>query len=238
MSNWDINKVRKLAGMPLMEAWDNDDDDEDPDAKIAGGDKGQSEFEKKASKDIKQAEQKADEIAKKKAEEAAAKKVASPFDALVNHATADKKPAKAEKAPKSDEGGEKRRGKAPDPEGKQGKARAWMDANPNATRKQFIDHVVANHEMSPHHANTFFYAYKKVKGSKTVSEMYYLSHPSVSSYVLAENRELNTFMWTDHTNATLEPLMFESKAEVERVAKYMSEWKGIPTQIGTVNLNQ
>lgn len=276
MSAWDMNNIRKLAGLPvveqpkqqLSESWDDGDDmgDEDPDVRIASEDKGQQKFETKNKKAIKTADKESKELSKKKpaAEKPAEKKVekkAEPAKAepkkveakkeepkkddkkshfvqgkgFVSKEEADKHAAdkKAEPAKTDDkESAEaKKRGRAHDPASKQGKAREWLAANANHTRGAFIAHMKANHEMSHHHANTMYYAEKKRNASKTeVKEVFFLQHPFMSSYLLAENRELNKMDWVD-SDSKLEPMVFETEAEAQKIAKYMAEWKGQPSKL-------
>lgn len=243
MSNWNIDKVRKIAGLePLTEsrAWgdeDDADDYEDPDAKIAASDPKQRAFERKASKDLKAAREEMDKrtadqkakAAAKKAEAAATKPADASAEAKVNAKEEEKKSeASAEE--------KKRRGRAENPDGKQGLARKWMQENPNASRKEFIAHVTANHGMSPHHANTFFYAHKKKANLKSeTNEMFYIQHPHAASYVLAENPEQRSFVWVDHLSH-LEPIVTETKEEAEKIAKYIKEWKGQETVVKSIEL--
>lgn len=62
-----LETMRKIAGLPLVESWDDDGDDEDPDVKIAMSDKRQAAFEKK--KKAADAEEEAKKAAAPKAEE-------------------------------------------------------------------------------------------------------------------------------------------------------------------------
>ena len=245
MSNeWNIGYIRKIAGLnPIMESVD--DDDEDPDVKIAMKDKRQAAFEKRNKNELSSAEKEAaikEKMDKEKAKEAREKKAnekpVAKKEAPKAEPKAEEKPAaKAEEKPaESNESNEaKRRGRAPSDSAKAGQARAWLAAHPGAKRGEFIAHA-SEWGMTKHYANQRFYAIKHALGSKTeVKEVYFLSHPSMPSFLLAENREINQMQWVDPTSP-LVPMMFESKAEAEKIAKYMSEWKSQYANIDTVTL--
>lgn len=241
MSNeWDINAIRKIAGLPLMEAFGRDeDDDEDPDAKIASSDKRQAAFEKKNKNEMRRAELEAknkEKVAAKKAEEAKAEKKEAPKPAekKAEEKPAEKKeePKAAEKKEESNESNEaKKRGRTPSDSSKMGQARAWLQSHPEASRSEFMKHA-ESFNMSRHYANAFFYSVKK---KMKVTECFILVHPTMPSFVLAENRELNQMQWVDPTSP-LEPMIFEKKAEAEKIAKYMSEWKSQYADIQTIKL--
>lgn len=177
--------------------------------------------------------EKSDEEIEKEHQESS-KKAGAMWDALKKgekHA-----PAKAEKTkPEGETSAEaKKRGRAHNPDSKQGKAREWLASNANHTRGAFIAHMTAKHGMSSHHANTMYYAEKKRNASKAtdVKEVYFIQHPFVSTYLLGENRELNKFDWVDH-DGKVDPMVFETAQEAEKMMKYMSEWKGQPTKLVT-----
>ena len=242
MSNeWNIGYIRKIAGLnPIMESVD--DDDEDPDVKIAMKDKRQAAFEKRNKNELSAAEKEAaikEKMAKEKAKEAREKKAdekpAEQKEAPKSEPKAEEKPAAAAKSEeKSETSSEaKRRGRAPDDNSKRGQARNWIKEHPTATRGEFLTHA-ASFNMSKHYANAFFYTVKK--GMK-VEECYVLSHPSMPSFLLAENREINQMQWID-PNSPLEPMIFESKAEAEKIARYMSEWKSQYANVETIKLGK
>lgn len=232
-NNWDVNIMRKIAGLPLMEAVD-DDDDEDPDAKIAMGDKRQAAFEKRNKSELSTAEKEAnikEKLAKEKTKEARVKKAEdSPVDKKESPVASPKAKEKSEDA--ADTSNEaKRRGRAPSDTSKRGQARTWINGHPSAKRSEFLAHA-ESFGMTKHYANAFFYTVKK---SMKVEECYVLSHPSMPSFMLAENREINQMQWIDPTSP-LEPMIFESRAEAEKVAKYMGEWKSQYANIDTIKL--
>lgn len=241
MSNeWDINAIRKIAGLPLMEAFGRDeDDDEDPDVKIAMKDKKQAAFEKRNKNELSAAEKAAaekDRLAKEKAakEKAEKKEAPKPAEKKAEEKPAEKKeePKAEEKKAESNESNEaKKRGRTPSDSSKMGQARAWIQSHPEASRSEFMKHA-ESFNMSRHYANAFFYSVKK---KMKVTECFILVHPTMPSFVLAENRELNQMQWVDPTSP-LEPMIFEKKAEAEKIAKYMSEWKSQYADIQTVKL--
>lgn len=226
MNKWNLETVRRIAGIPLTEGWaddEYDEDDEDPDVAIANKDKGQSAFEKNNRKELKSASKEADAkaaAAKAKSETPAKDKTSE------KKPETEKAPAKADPAKEEDKikdaSEAKKRGKAPNPDSKSGKMRDWLKANPNATRGEFIRHAGEHHQMSKHHANTHYYVLKK---KMSVSECFILVHPASASFVLAENYELNRMQWID-VNSDLEPLIFETEQDAGKIAKYMAEWQG------------
>lgn len=239
MSNiWNMERLRSLAGVQLKESatktqlsegWDDNDgygDDEDPDVAIASKDSRQSAFEKRSRK------QRAsdDAEATKQAANAKAKAIAAK--------PSEPKPAKeAEPEAKADEkaaDAPKRRGRAPSDDSKSGQARNWLTGNPAAKRGDFIKHAGEHFGMTKHHANTYFYAHK-AKKSGSVSEAFVLAHPMAKSLVLAENREMHTYQWIDPTS-DLTPAIFFERAEAEKLAKYMAEWRSQAVVIETIDL--
>lgn len=239
MSNeWNIEYIRKIAGLnPLMEAVD--DDDEDPDVKIAMKDKRQAAFEKRNKNELSAAEKEAaikEKMAKEKAKEAREKKAdekpVEKKEAPKAEPKAVEKPAPKAEEKKEDASNEaKRRGRAPSDDSKRGQARSWLNSHPNASRKEFLAHA-SSFGMSPAYASAFRAAHM---AKSKVTECYVLSHPSMPSFLLAENREMSQMQWVDPTSP-LEPMIFESKAEAERVAKYMSEWKSQYSNIDVIKL--
>ena len=233
MSNeWNIEYIRKIAGLdPLMESVD---DDEDPDVKIAMSDKRQAAFEKRNKNELSTAEKEAaikEKMAKEKAKESREKKSdEKPVEKKEAPKAEEKPAAKADEKP-TESNEAKRRGRAPSDDSKRGQARSWLNSNPNSSRKEFLAHA-ASFGMSPAYASAFRAAHK---AKSKVTECYVLSHPSMPSFLLAENREINQMQWVDH-NSPLEPMIFESKAEAEKVAKYMSEWKSQYSNIDSIKL--
>lgn len=225
MSNakWNLASVRKIAGLPLNESWDRDDfDDEDPDVKIAMGDKRQKEFEKRNSGEL-SAAQKALADKKKAQQAAAAEKKTAEKKEPEKKAEEKKvvnKPEDKEATPEA-----KRRGKAPNENSKAQRAKSWIENNKSAKRGEFLRWAKENLDMGAAYASAFF-ARHNPKGSRqqVTNECWVLTHPSMPSFLLAENRELNQMQWVD-PSSPLEPMIFASLKEAERTSKYMAEWK-------------
>ena len=262
---WDINRLRKTAGLQIQESaktnakpltegrWDDDDVEyDDPDVAVVSKDKGQREFEARNKKHLddnaamlkkRAADQKAATAAKKEAAKKEEPKSEPKAEPEKKAEPAKEEPKKEESkstepAAKSDEAAPeaKRRGRAPSEDSKSGQARAWLTNNAGARRGEFIAHAGQHFQMSKHHANTFYYAHK-AKNKKDVSECFVLVHPFMSSLVLAENREMGTMQWID-PSSDLEPKIFFERAEAEKLAEYMADWKNQATVIEKIDLTQ
>jgi hypothetical protein len=134
----------------------------------------------------------------------------------------------------------KKRGRAQSDDSKSGQARSWLTHadNKGHTRGGFIKHATANLGMSAHHANTFYYAHKKKNAAgEPLKEGYVIYHPHLASFMLAENREMNQMQWIDPTSP-LEPCIFETQEEAEKIAKYMREWKNQNAQVVKVSFEE
>ena len=215
---WDIDRVRQLAGMAqtnkkqLTESYD---DDEDPDVRIAMSDKKQREFETGNKKDLDDGGKAAD--ARKTSQSEKKEEVKQEPK---QEKKDDKKPAE----PKKEEAAEaKKRGKTPNPESFNQHAKA--NAN-KRTRGQFIQWAADNHGKGKNYASALFARYNP-KSSRQVStpEAWIIVHPSMPSFLLAENREMNQFQWVE-PSSNLIPLVFETQADAKKTQKYISEWKG------------
>lgn len=223
---WNLNNIRKIAGLPLNESWDREDDDEDPDVKIASGDKRQAAFEKRNKKEIKAADAEASTLKKKPAAAAKpAEKKEEPAKAAPK--AEEKKPEPKKEEPKAEEkkaepaAEAKRRGAKPNESSKSGGMRGWMASNAGAGRGAFIAAAVER-GMSKHHANSYYYQLKK---KSAVKEGYILVHPASKSFVLAENYEMKRREWVD-VNSDFEPFFFATEAAAQKEAKSFAEWNG------------
>lgn len=211
---WNINKIKKIAGLPLTESWHDDDGDEDPDAKIASSDARQKKFEQKNKGELSAAEKAA---AAKKAE---AKKP----EPKAEEKKAEDKPAPAKAEEKKEEAAAeaKRRGKAPNPESFNQHAKA------NAikmTRGAFIKWAAETHGKGKNYASALFAKYNpKSSRGDVKNECWILVHPQASTFVLAENREMNQMQWVD-ASSNLNTLIFATEAEAKKMQVKMSEWK-------------
>lgn len=195
-------EAMRMAGIPINEAYD--DDDEDPDVKIANADKRQREFEKKNSKALKTADKVVEKGDAK--DEKSASKVddepaeTAPAEKKEEAAVAEKKAAAA-KGRKCGERG--------------GVCRAWLTDHPNATLAQFKAHA-KELGMGVHNASTTYYTFKN---KNKVAEAYMVFHPLDSTTVLAENSRMRRYEWIDlneHTDYTV-PLVFSSVFEAQTI---------------------
>ena len=213
-----VVEAMKIAGIPINEAYD--DDDEDPDVKIANADKRQREFEKKNSKAIKAAEDSAD------ASDDTAESVKRAEAAEKKEEKAADKPAE-----KKEEANTAAKGRKPSERG--GSCRQWLVDHPGATRGQFVAHCVEL-GMSKAHANTSFYALKK-KAVASTNEAFMIVHPLDSGTVLAENTRLRRYEWIDicEHNDYVSPMVFDSLFEAEAIVSGMGlmSQAGIATEI-------
>jgi hypothetical protein len=205
---WDLQRMAKIAGVQLNEVWDRDDDDEDPDAKIAGEDKRQKAFEKKNKGELKAA---AKSEPPKKAEKPAAAKAE------------EKKPEPKKEEPAKAAEEKKARGRAANPESfnQQAKAKAK-----SMTRGAFITWA-AELGKGKNYASTLFAKYNP-KSSRQVAEakeVWILTHPHMPTFTLAENYEMRTQQWVD-SSSPFSTNLYMTEAEAQKAQKHLSEWKG------------
>lgn len=199
----EVMEACRIAGIPLTESWD--DDDEDPDVKIANKDKRQQEFEKKAKKVISKVDADKDmaKLAKKDKE-----------DKDDGSDTADKAPAKKDK---------------PASESKPASGATFASiargvlkngGNAAAVRAALEKAGVA----VPAHLHSRLHAMKK----KVTSESFFIiTHPHMPSFYLAENGAMNQYQWisSKDDSTSLDPMVFETKHEAEKVMTYLKEYK-------------
>lgn len=263
MAGWDINKVRQLAGIPLFERYDDDDDD-------SGLSRAERELIKKADKDLADkgvkvptidpdkevktrvrtqvkdaADEEADAEEEKEKSAVAAKKTAEttppkeepePTDEDDDEDDGEKTPAEEKK---TTEATPKKRGRAVNPDSNRQRCRAWIAAHPTATRGEFIT-AAGNIGMGKAEANAFFYR-QSVKATRTPSakavkeELWLVSHPTCSSFFLAENAAMGQYEWADETS-TLMPLVFETEAAAQQLSSYLSNWKNQTTKVVGVTI--
>lgn len=214
-----LESVRKIAGLPLSEGWD--DDDEDEDVKIAMKDKKQQEFEKKAKKVIGKVDADKDMSRLAKSEKADDDEDDKP--AAKPAAKAEAKPAAKKEAKPVAKSGGSFSSIAREVLKKGGGAAAVKAALEKAG------------VAVPAHLHSRLHALKK--GIK-LNEVYIITHPQVSTFVLAENAMMNQYQWisTKDEATTLEPVVFETKADAERVNKYLLDYKNQIGVLTTVKL--
>lgn len=229
-----LNEARKYAGLePIVESFE-DDDEEDRDAKIAAQDKKQQEFERKNKKTLDAAEK---AIKAKAAREQADKETADKEKSDAPKSKEDNEDKSKEKSDKevdnkknSETSSEEKVVKAK----KAAAARAWIAENPSATAGQFKAIALDKFGMGKHYANTFFYAHKnKNKGKTEVAECFVLSHPTISGYYLAENREMGQHQWIDE-DSDLDAMMFESVDQANDYAAKIADWRGTKSKVSHV----
>lgn len=244
MDNWDLSRLRKMAGIqeaakvpakPLMEAgWrkEDDNDDEDRDAKIASSDKRQKAFEKRNKKTLDDVKDEGKNVAKEEVKKAEDKKSERSEEA---HADKKKEEVQADDKQEEVKAEAKRRGKAPNPNS----FSQWAIVNAKkyehdrkgffaAAREKFGADKSAHHISSAYARNNP----KSTRSLKEAKTLFSIIHPFLKGFALAENRELNQMQWIDESSP-LDPMFFVTEAEAKKVAKYMAEWKnqsGIVTE--------
>lgn len=272
MSKWNLDHIRKIAGLPLTESVairESDDDEDLSPAERELAAKAEKDLQKKGvkvknvdpEKDIsrlaqkhkkseehKESEEEREEresAARERAEKESESKERKETEKAGMNPKAAQKQERKEAAKKEEEkrgGGEekpaaeaKRRGKAPSENSGAGKLRSWIAANPGKGRKEAWAYARETIGMTPAGFST---NWQKAKGgAKAATEAFVLLHPSVPSFLLAENREMNQYQWVDMGSA-LEPLVFFTEAEAQRIAKYMAEWKNQQSTLVRVDLTE
>ena len=186
--------------------------------------------EKEAAEKEKATEPKAEPEAKKEAPKAEEKKEAAPK----KEPEAKKEEPKAEEKKEEPAAEAKRRGKAPNPESFNQHAKANAK---NMTRGQFLTWAAEKHGKGKAYASALFAKYnpKSSRELKT-NECYMLQHPSVPSFLLAENKMMNQYQWIDGASP-MDPLVFETEAEAKKVAQYIYEWKNQTADIVKIDFS-
>lgn len=226
-----INYLKRIAGIPLNEGYD--DDDEDRDAKIAASDRRQQEFERRNKRTVDGAAKKA-ETADRKAEDRGAKRAAKDDDLKD-----DSKPKKKEAAPagkkyretdksQSDRGykpGKKKEKKAEfkDDSGapKAKRARAWLNHHANATRAEFMAFARNTCGLGTAHASTM---YQSHKSKRKLSEAFYVANASNLMEVMAVTSAYDRATWDNVSLDGSKAKMFESLESAENAAKKMAKF--------------
>jgi outer membrane biosynthesis protein TonB len=221
---WNLAQIAKIAGVQLSEGWSGDDDhdDEDPDAKIAGEDKRQKAFEKKNKKELKAA---ATATPPKKADKPAEKKEAPKAEEKKPDA---EKPAEKKEEPKAD-AEKKARGRAANPDSFNQHAKANAKS---MTRGAFIKWAAEKHGKGKNYASSLFAKYNPKSGRelKEAKVGWILVHPHMPYFTLAENYEMKQMQWVD-SSSEFNTVVHLSEAEAQKTAKYMSEWRGMAAVI-------
>lgn len=195
---------------------------------------------KEDAEDREEAESTAAAAAEKKAEEKEAPKAEDDKEAAPKKEPEAKKEEPKKEAPKAEEKKEepaaeaKRRGKAPNPESFNQHAKANAKS---MTRGQFLTWAAEKHGKGKAYASALFAKYNP-KSSREVktNECYMLQHPSVPSFLLAENKMMNQYQWIDGASP-MDPLVFETEADAKKVAQYIYEWKNQTADIVKIDFS-
>lgn len=267
MASWDIARLRQIAGVQLNESYDDDDDDGLSKSERELASKAEGDLKKKGikvgkvdpDKDIaklatrrKASETKKETAADDEEKEAATKAKSEKEAAEKDAPKAEDKPEPKKEAPKAEEKKEeskaeekkeeaaaeaKRRGKAPNPESFNQHAKANAK---NMTRGQFLTWAAEKHGKGKAYSSALFAKYNPKSGRALpteAKECFMISHPSLSSYFLHENKMMNQMQWVD-LDSDNEPMIFESKAEADKVIQYMANWKGQVGSLVTIDLSE
>ncbi|MCK9369701.1 hypothetical protein M0R04_07315 [Candidatus Dojkabacteria bacterium] len=251
MMGWDINDIRRIAGIyeaaelkkkTLNEAYDEDDsDDEDPDVKRAEKElkKRKIALPKTAEVDVdKDIEALANAHKSRNAKQKAAKneaheKAESPAKEKAEQETKVAKDEKKE-TPTEEKKEEavvaKRKGKAPQESSKSGQLRSWIKAN-GYNRKEAWK-AAEGFGMTKSGFSTIYQSIK----NQVVKEGYLLRHPHIPSYVLHENRMMNLYQWISENSIDQEPVFVQTIEEAEKIATYLKDYKNQLCDIEKVQL--
>lgn len=212
--------IRKLAGLPLFEAQDDDDEDAD----VASANREIAKQKKAGGKAAKGWEQ-----AEKAAKKTDADKDVEATKPTSKVETTAKPDAKAE--PKADEDGDKTTVSPAAEEKFIAMARRFLSTHPDAKAGDLRKHCKENNIGLCNHFNSRFDGLKKAitkaAMKKGLKEGYVLMHPHMANFILAENTAINQYQWvslTDNTN-TLDPAVFESEAAAVVVRTYVQDYK-------------
>lgn len=149
----------------------------------------------------------------------------------------EKKPAEKKEKSESDSNEPKKRGKAQNPESKTGRLRAWIKDHPGVKRSEAWQHALSTMgEKSDDNPtgitkagfSTLYQMARSQSGlakKREVKEGWIISHPSINTHVLHENREMNTYQWIHFLNENQDPMIFETEEDALRVANYIRDFK-------------
>jgi outer membrane biosynthesis protein TonB len=207
----------------------------DPDKDLANLAKKRSGQAAKEEADEKEEEaaEKAAKAAKKQEEEkesAERKKAAESSDE--DDDADDKKTSKSEEKAKDEKPAEKktaetnepkRRGQKPNPDGRAGKARAFIAAHPG-DRKAYMAWAMGDHGWSYARASAFWQSVKgpSKKSSEEVKECYVLRHPSASNHYLVESNIYRQYQWSPEVEDGMSMVVFESAEDARTFASGMA----------------
>lgn len=225
----EVSTAMRQAGIQLNERWDDDgyDDDEDRDVKIAMSDKRQQAFEKRAKKVVGKVDPDKDisKMAKNnsKKDDDEEEKPAAKAAPANKAAPAEKKPAPAAE-------------KKEDAPAKPARGSFTAIVKPMLARGAStadIRAALTKAGVSTNHLHSRLHGLRK-----GLKEGFVLVHPHMPSFVLAENLMMNQYQWiSEKDDATsLQPMLFASEAEAQRVIKYMVDFKNQQAVLTKVQL--
>lgn len=230
----DINRFRALAGLYEKENWFDKQFNSGDDDDLSSSEK---ELAKKADEDLKKKGvsvdkdlAKAEQHAEKMAAERKAKKAAA--------ATAKKEEKPEVKAEPKPEPKAEEKAENPKSAKKLHQAMEWLKSHGSATRKDFMAHAETI-GMSRAYAGAYFYLLKKRIGNANVKEAFILLHPSVARFALAENKQFNRFQWVSlEETSMIEPLVFDTRAQAEKVLKFIHDHKSLSANVERLSFDK
>lgn len=117
------------------------------------------------------------------------------------------------------------------------KAKEWLAANPNGTRKEFMSKI-GEWGMGTGNAGAFWQGVSsKAKKMTAVTEGYYFTHPNTASFVLGENREMNQYQWIDPTVSEFPMVIAETKEQADKIEEYLTQFKNQRPVVTHFNLS-
>lgn len=239
----EVNRMRSLAGLPLLVEWADDDDMSSSERALA--DMADRDLKKKGIKVDADPEKDLEKLAKSKA----AKKAASKEEHDASQEEKDEKAAQAaEKAKASAEHSAREKAVAAEKDDEpaansaakptetvaEKKARAQkgsVTADMNkwiAGHKEPLRSAAMAHGKSLGHnggsVSAWWIKHQPRSQFKDANEVYVFTHPSVPSFQLVENTEMGIYQWVDY-NSNLEPMVFTDLNEAKKVARHLGDWK-------------
>ncbi|MGZ8924565.1 MAG: hypothetical protein ACXW2E_01650 [Nitrososphaeraceae archaeon] len=224
--SWDMERLRKIAGLQESESYSSkqlneryDDDEDDPDVKAAMDEAKKRKIKLPKVKDV-DPDKDIESLARsRKSKDSSSEKTEEPKK---------EEPKKEEPAAEK-----KRKGKAPQEGSYAGRLRSWIQNNPGKSRKEAWEYAQSIGMTSKPGFST---QYQSAKGKKVVTECYVIRHPVSSSFILSEDVMMKQYKWISDSDIEGEPMVFETKEEAKEVATYLANFKGIQTIIDYVNL--
>lgn len=263
-----LRKIAGLSEpLTLQESWDEGDDDSDEDEDVKTAEKeakkrnikmpkvdvdveqdlhnlartrAAAKAAKESKKEEKPAAKKEEKPAAKtahekhEASETAAEEKAEHGGKTPSAAEEKKETAAEEKKEEAKKEEAKRRGKAPNADSKRQRLHAYLKANPGVKRGIAMKWAQENLDMGEAYASQQIQAVK----AQIVKECFMLYHPSVSSFVLHENKAMGMYQWISEKdlNTDQEPMIFATEAEAIKTANYLLDFNNQLVDIRYINL--